>query len=254
MNHRTMTRVTTVFMTAILLAMSLATVARAAPPGNAAFSRTWDRTDRPVLDGIVARTWMWGPEANTPLVTEQYEESPNGMRQVQYYDKARMEITNPGSDSDSIWYVTNGLLVVELVTGKMQVGDNSFETRNPAMVNVAGDFDDPTGPTYATFGTLLDATPHTVGSTITERVQRDGSTSIDPSLAGMNVTVGHLDEVTNHGIAAPFWSFMNSSGTVYENGQYVNQPLFQDALFATGRPITEAYWAEVKVGGVYRTS
>ncbi|MEZ4569678.1 MAG: hypothetical protein R2849_04990 [Thermomicrobiales bacterium] len=48
---------------------------------------------------------------------------------VQYYDKARMEITNPGSDSDSIWYVTNGLLVVKLVTGKMQVGDNRTATR-----------------------------------------------------------------------------------------------------------------------------
>ncbi len=42
---------------------------------------------------------------------------------------------------------------------------------------------------------------------------------------------------------------MNSSGTVYENGQYVEALMFQSPLFATGRPITEAYWAEVLIAG-----
>jgi hypothetical protein len=69
---------------------------------------------------------------------------------VQYFDKARMEITHPDADPSSIWYVTNGLLVVELVTGRMQTGDARFVQREPAQVNVAGDPDDPHGVTYAT--------------------------------------------------------------------------------------------------------
>ncbi|MEZ4568871.1 MAG: hypothetical protein R2849_00770 [Thermomicrobiales bacterium] len=75
------------------------------------------------------------------------------MRQVQYYDKSRMEITDPTVDPNSIWYVTNGLLATELITGRMQLGNNRFDDRAPANVNVAGDANDPNGPTYATFTT-----------------------------------------------------------------------------------------------------
>ena len=247
----------TALMLCALIATALSGQVQAAQPGTPAFQRTWDRTDKPVAESVVARTWMWGPEASAPVMEEQYEESPGGMRQVQYFDKARMEITQPGGDTASVWYVTNGLLVVELMTGKMQVGDNRFEDRNAAEINVAGDADDPSGPTYHTFGpmyssNLMDAPPRVVGATITERVARNGVTSDDPSLASQGVTVGYLDTVTSHAIAAPFWDFMNANGMVYQNGQYVKQPLFQDPFFATGRPITEAYWAEVKVGGVQR--
>jgi hypothetical protein len=132
-----------------------ATSAQAATPANAHFMRVWQRTDLPVAEGISNRTWMWGPKAFSEAVVEPYAESPGGMRTVQYFDKARMEITNPDADQSSIWYVTNGLLVVELITGKMQTGHNSFINRFPAQVNVAGDMDDPDGPTYATFTNLL---------------------------------------------------------------------------------------------------
>jgi sugar lactone lactonase YvrE len=171
---------------------------------------------------------------------------------VQYFDKARMEITNPAGDTGSIWYVTNGLLVVELISGRMQVGDNSFQQRSAASVNVAGDADDPTGPTYATFGSLLTAAPAALGTTLTNRVNRAGQVTADPALTGQGLTVALIDEVTNHAIAAPFWSFMTSSGTVWDGTNYVAAPLFENAYFATGRPITEAYWANVKVGGTYQ--
>ncbi len=252
MYTRRLTRIVSLGTLLMILTMSLTSMAQAYSPGNDAFNGAWGRTDRPVLDGVAARTWMWGPEATTQIMSEPYAESPNDERQVQYFDKSRMEITNPNGDSGSVWYVTNGLLVVELITGKMQVGDNSFESRNPAEVNVAGDFDDPTGPTYATFGTLLDESPRATGTTITERVDRQGVVTNDPALAGEGLSVSYVDNVTNHAIAAPFWDFMNSSGVVYQGGQYLNQPLFQDPFFATGRPITEAYWAEVKVGGAYK--
>ena len=216
------------------------------------FSPTWDRTDRPVQEGLVARTWMWGPNGNPMAESEPYDEASGGERQVLYFDKARMEITNPDADPNAIWYVTNGLLVVELITGSMQVGDHNFRQRRPAHVNVAGDADDPNGPTYATFGSLLDAQPRAVGTAVTERVDRSGQVAIDSTLAIQGVTAVHLDEVTHHAIAGPFWEFMNSNGLVYEDGAYVTRPLFESPYFATGRPITEAYWATVQVAGTPR--
>ena len=53
---------------------------------------------------------------------------------MRYYDKSRMEINNPGGDPNNIYYVTNGLLTVELVTGKLKRGDgpNDVEQYQPA--------------------------------------------------------------------------------------------------------------------------
>jgi len=57
--------------------------------------------------------------------TEPYAEGVDngqpGVRLVQYFDKARMEQTNPDRP------VTNGLLTVELKSGNLQRGDVSFE-------------------------------------------------------------------------------------------------------------------------------
>ena len=105
------------------------------------------------MDGVANRTWMWGPHANSPEMAEPYVEGTAGMRTVQYYDKSRMEISvDPDVDPQSVWYVTNGLLVIEMVSGRLQVGDGTFQDRAPAWINVAGDPEDPLGPTYATFG------------------------------------------------------------------------------------------------------
>ncbi len=60
------------------------------------------------------------------------------------------------------------------------------------------------------------------------------------------VTVDGID----HTIASVFWEFMNSSGPIEENGQIVTDNLFQHAVYATGYPITEAYWTTIRVGGV----
>ncbi len=244
------------FLLATLSGMMILTLlgraATAEAPANDAFQQTWQRTDKPVLDGAVARTWMWGPEAFTAAIDEPYAESPNGQRTVQYFDKSRMEITNPDADPNSIWYVTNGLLVVEMMTGQLQTGDSSFETREPAQVNVAGDANDSNGPTYATFAGLRNATPLPSGQPIIQRVDRAGNVSDDPSLASQNVQVTFLDDVTKHAVAGPFWDFMNTSGTVYENGYLVAAPLFENAFFATGRPVTEPYWANVLVAGTAR--
>ena len=224
----------------------------AAPPANAAFERTWARTDKPVADLAVSRTWMWGPEANTDGMIEPYAEAPGGIRTVQYFDKSRME--DNAYRAGAPWDVTNGLLVVELMTGQMQVGDSAFVVRPPAQENVAGDADDPTGPTYVTFAGLRGAPPYADGATITQRVNRAGAVTNDPSLAGQGVTAAYRVSVPgiNHQVASPFWTFMNSTGLVYENGSNTTDSLFENPFYATGYPVTEAYWANVKVAGTYR--
>lgn len=192
-------------------------------------------------------TWMWGPASNTPLMFEPYygarsetyrAESLDNWRMVIYFDKSRMEITDPTADPNSEWYVTNGLLAQELITGNMQVGDAIWFEMSPANVNVAGDADDPTGPTYATFyGLAYEA--QSVGSVINQRIDRNGNVTEDSGMDWRDVRAQMWVPETSHTVAGPFWDFMNATG--YESPFYV-----------TGLPITEAYWATVKVGGTYK--
>lgn len=226
------------------------TSTRAISPGPDAFQRTWQRTDGPVASHAISRTWMWGPAAFTAPMTETMTDAPDGRRVVQYFDKSRMEITNdPTVDPDSIWYVTNGLLATELVTGRLQLGLDSFEERSPAAINVAGDPGDPNTPTYATFTELLDGAPIEVDTVLTRRVARDGQVSDDPTLASYDVQATYFVPETNHTVAGPFWEFMNSSGLIGEGGALVEGSLFPNPFYATGFPITEAYWTTVQVGG-----
>jgi hypothetical protein len=162
-----------------------------------------------------------------------------------------MEITHPASDRTSPWYVTNGLLVVELVSGRLQTADSTFEQRAPAEVNVAGDPDDPAAPTYATFSSLRSAPPSDEGTTITSRVNRDGVVTLDPALARHDVTAGERVQAwgIDHRVASVFWDHMNSQGTVMIGGREVTDTLFPDPIYATGYPITEAYWTTVRILG-----
>ncbi|MCO5175898.1 MAG: S8 family serine peptidase [Thermomicrobiales bacterium] len=217
-----------------------------------AFGRTWERTDEPVRELMVTRTWMWGGEPFTDPLTEEYADSPGGQRTVQYYDKSRMEITNPSDDPIELWYVTNGLLVRELITGEMQVGDDAFQTRSPADVNAAGDPDGTSGPTYATFGPTLDDPAVPDGATIVQQIDRAGNITVDMDLASYGVTAAYRvqEPGLNHQVASVFWDFMNSEGLIYSDGDYLTDRLFENPFYATGFPITEAYWTWVRVGGV----
>lgn len=205
------------FIVSIVLLVP-ALVSQAAVSTNADFDRTWARTDKPVADGQVSPTWMWGPQPFTEPVTEPYAECPGGSRTVQYFDKSRMEITDPAGDPTSVWFVTNGLLSTELITGNLQLGNDTFEQRTPAAINVAGDADDTNGPTYATFTNLLDAAPAAIGEAYIEWLDRAGTITQDSGLAARGITAAYLDDVTNHAIAALFWAFMTSTGTVYQDG------------------------------------
>ncbi len=236
----------------VALSMSLISIAPAAaqPIAGNYFGRTWAHTDQPVAAGQVNRTWMWGPSANSAALLEPYAESPNGQRDVQYFDKTRMEITHPNGDMSSIWYVTNGLLAKELITGNLQLGDNTFEQHDPANVNVAGDASDPNGPTYATFNKLMSFGAVPAGWTITQTVDRAGTVGADAELSNYNVTAEDVGAPTQHNVASVFWNFMNSSGTVFDEGAYHSALIFDNPFYATGYPLTEAYWTNVLVGGV----
>ncbi len=214
---------------------------------HTAWHRTWQREDRPVMAGE-SRTWLWGPEFFDARI-EEYDQTPGGFRAVRYFDKSRMEITNPAGDRGSEWYVTNGLLVMELVTGEMQVGDDRFVQRGPAEIPVAGDEDDPDGPTYATLQTLLDEPATDPGAEITATLNRAGE--VGDGGPG-DVFAGEYVEATDHTVADVFWDYLNSSGMIWDGQQMTDGRLFQPTFFATGFPITEAYWTEVRVGGETR--
>lgn len=234
----------------VMLATANSSVAVAATIGNDAFQSTWARTDQPVANHQTNRTWMWGPQANTGSLAEPFLDSPNGRRTVQYFDKARMEITDPAGDPGSLWYVTNGLLAKELVTGNLQLGAESFEQYEPSQSNVSGDPGDSNAPTYASFLRLLHSEPLPTGQTIIQVVDGSGQVDADPNMVGHGVTAAVPVPETNHTVASVFWEFMTSSGTVSENGETTNAPLFQNPFYATGYPITEAYWSTVLVNGV----
>jgi V8-like Glu-specific endopeptidase len=230
----------------------------ATPPGqpgaveqiaSSHFESTWKRTDAPVMDRYISRTWMWGPAPFTQSVTESYADSPDGVRTVQYFDKSRMEITHPDGDAGSIWYVTNGLLTRELITGQRQIGDATFVMFAPAELPVAGDTDDPNAPTYASFREVMGAPPSRIGDTVTARIDRSGSVTVDPSLSSYSVSAVYFVPETGHSIASPFWEFMNSSGPVFEDGVISVNELFLNPFYATGFPLTEPYWATVNIDG-----
>ena len=235
----------------MLLLTMFASAAAEAVEGEA-FQRTWARTDMAVLEGVSSRTWMWGPDAISEGFFEPYTEGHNNGRFVQYFDKSRMEITTDLSvPYDSEWYVTNGLLAKELITGQMQFADNDFIDWGSAEIPAAGDVDDRYAPTYATFWNKL-YVPLDYPGLRTERINRAGLVWDDPDLAWYDVGAYEYVPETNHRVADVFWDFMNSDGPIFTDGHYMLWPLFDSPFYATGYPITEAYWAEVKVGGAYK--
>lgn len=229
--------------------------ASAADFADAAFQRVWTRTDKPVADKTAVRSWYWGPTPGETK-TEAYAQGAGGTRKVQYFDKSRMEINNPDGDKNSQFYVTNGLLTVELVSGKMQVGNSSFEGRFPAHIPLASDNDDKNAPTYATFTQLANtylgnhyATDQT-GKAVNNNINRAGITSRDTSKEKYGVKYAHYDTTTQHNIADKFWDFVNLSGQVVgDDGKLTTAKLSDPWFYTTGLPISEAYWANVKIAG-----
>ncbi|MHB8644545.1 MAG: hypothetical protein ACYDAR_02005 [Thermomicrobiales bacterium] len=236
-----------------LLSLLSVTPARAAEQfANPAFRLLWERTDGPIAASAVQRTFLWGPAPISGAVQEKYAQSPGGMRLVQYFDKSRMEVTQPMSAQGSAFYVTNGLLVNELMTGRVQVGDDpaQVEAHEPANINAVGDSDDPNAPTYQTLAKLRALPARAVDAPVREQVDRTGNVSTG---GAEGVTAAVLVPETRHAVASVFWTFMNSAGPVSDGaGGTVTGPLFANPFYATGFPVTEAYWTTARVAGVAR--
>jgi hypothetical protein len=225
-------------------------VASAEPIGRPAFQRVWQRTDLPVQRGVAGHSWVWGPEPFTAVLSEAHAEGPGGRRDVQYFDKSRMEINNPNADPNAAWFVTNGLLVNELIQGYVQVGFSKFIPLGPANVAIAGDPDN-TFPTYASLIRIYNTPDGSQpGDHVTSMFLPEGAGELPKYANDPAVEIIHSER--GFGIPRALWNFMNSSGTVYENGRFVpNQRLF-DWLFVLGYPTTPAFWTQVRVGGVQK--
>jgi uncharacterized protein YkwD len=208
----------------------------------AAIGDLWRKVDGTVGQSQSTRTWLYGPDVNKSL-TEIYSESPANKRNVWYFDKARLEITQPSGDTSADWYVTSGLLPKELMSNQIQVGNNNFVAGpGAAKVVIAGDVtNNPDAPTYQTFSKVSSLNndkraPNRVGMVDQEMLTLSGQ--VVQATPAVNVRYAYYDSTLGHNVADVF---MNSFKT-----------LPKDWLYIVGLPLSEPYWTRVKVKGVDR--
>ena len=222
-----------------------------------AFIPTWQRYDEAITTGRAIRSWIWGPESHS-FAQEAYQEAAGGCRTVLYWDKSRMEITNPGASRTDKYFVTNGLLARELVSGQIQVGQNKTvqAPNGPAQIPVAGDsLNNPNAPTYAAFAsvTTVNATDHLAlnrgTALIDQTLDKTGTPGTDTAFDKYNVRLAYYADQTHHNIPDVFWTYMNSRGPIKVNGEWQDGDTV-DWLYSMGLPLSEPYWTRVKVGGV----
>lgn len=211
---------------AMLTAWVAAPASAATSFANPLFQQQWQQ-------GEATTPNFWGPlSLARDGSNEPYVEAPGGTRLVQYFDKARMELTNPTTG-----VVTNGLLAAELISGRLQLGDNTFENRQPAGVPVAGDPDN-IGPTYASINTnattLLANAASTPGTPVTRALGATGTlgTYTGASAADPQGNIGAYDADTQHNVPAAFANYRTKVG-----------------LLSIGFAISEPFWSTVKVAG-----
>lgn len=223
---------------ASLVCLAAPSFAESVAFADPAFQRTWSRTDAAVSRGKSSISWLWGPQPNSPGLREPYAESPGGTRLVQYFDKARMEINDPDADRSALWFVTNGLLPVELITGRLQVGENSFTQQEPARIAALGDPDNPF-PTYADLAPLFtyEGAGDRIGNPVTGFLNRDGTISGYDAYRDDESTV-IAATIKSHGIPLAFSQHM------------IDQSQRLNPIFVFGYPVSGAYWTQIKVNGV----
>jgi hypothetical protein len=213
------------------------------PPGVAkadpAVQQIWSAADGAVQKLADTRTWLWGPDVDAAKM-EPYSESPGGERQVYYFDKSRMEITNPNGDRSSDWFVTNGLLVRDMILGAIQTGDQTFQQAQPATIPIAGDDTaNPNAPTYASLHNLASlgngyTVPDRTGQKVVTTLNKAGTIGQQASLG--TTTYASYDTTTGQNIAGVFWSWMTT-----QDWQWI---------YVLGHPISEPYWVQTNVKGV----
>ncbi len=196
----------------------------------------WD-ADGPVSQLQAQRSWLWGPDT-WESAGEPYAEETDGSRQVNYFDKARMEVNDRTGASTM---VTAGLLVRDMIYGKAQVGDTQFVNAEPANVPLTGDplAFNPDAPTYASLHDIASietdrSVPARPGQAITEVLWKDGSVGTNPSLGSM-AKYGSYETTLGHNIAAVFDVYLQSLPT--------------DWHMSVGLPLAEPYWVRSNLAG-----
>ena len=216
-----------------------------------AFQQLWSYSDLAVAQNQTQRSWEWGPKPGVVKV-EAYSDSPGGTREVQYFDKSRMEINNPKGDRTNPWFVSNGLLVKEMITGQIATGDNTFDQRAPARLQVAGDVvSDNPAPTYAQFAPLItngtqNRATDLTGQTITQGLANGSVINLDAPPEALKFS-NYIQE-TGHNIPQVFYDYMTSHGTIYDNGY--KQGTVRNWVFSMGYPLSEPYWIKAEIGGI----
>jgi hypothetical protein len=206
-----------------------------------AFAQRWQRDEQFVPN-------FWGPLSNAE--NGQYEQyvgsdpcpriilchvappdPSTAQRLVEYFDKGRMELTvGPGGAS-----VTAGLLVRELITGQLQLGDSDFAQRAPAAVPVAGDADNPF-PFYRDLASGPAVTATTPAGSPVQTLLTPSGVSVASDVAADPATViAARDAETGHVLPRAFVDFRGRVG-----------------LDAVGLALTEPFWVDVRVGGTPR--
>lgn len=208
------------------------------------FALVWQRTDAPVAAGQVARSWIWGP-APGQLLNEPFAEGKGGVRTVQYYDKARMELNEAVTSTLSPWRVTTGLLVNEMVTGQIQVGATQFLPGKPSDQAVAGDVNVTTNPRYSDFVQAVatkadDRTGQPINETLSSQT---------PGAQPGRANYGQFANETKHNIADVFWTYLQQTGPVSAPDSTSRSELLFDWVYLMGYPISEPYWSKVTVAG-----
>lgn len=199
----------------------------------------WAADDAPIINGDSSHTWTWGPQIFRSTA-EAYAEAPNSLRAVWYLDKARMELTYPHGDSDEPWFVTSGLLVREMMSGRIQTGDATYETRTPPDTPLAGDLDAPAEATI----TLLDLQPLAslnndrrapartdYDASVVEVLGKGGVVTQAERLLQYDVHLRSYDPVLGHNIAHVFTDALPTD----------------KLLYTAGRPLSEPYWTVVPI-------
>jgi hypothetical protein len=148
-----------------------------------------------------------------------------------------MEINTPDADRSGLWFVTNGLLPIEMITGQVQVGDGQFEPRAPAAIPAIGDPDN-SFPTYADLALVFtrQGTGDQIGNPITGRLNPDRTISgYDAYRSDSSTWVAAVEQ--QHGIPAAFLGYMNA-----QSGDL-------GRTFVFGLPVSGAYWVQARVMG-----
>jgi hypothetical protein len=211
---------------------------------NTQFAKVWAKADQPVAEGKAQRSWLWGPSANY-TGWEPYEGLPGDKRQVQYYDKSRMEVNNPDANPNDPFFVTNGLLTVEMIAGEVRLGETEIRATTAATLTVAGDprKDNPLTPSYGAMRGVASVKGDNMvqdktGEFVEEAMDVNGNVSPERENARAARYVNYVPQ-TGHNIPDLFYTYLQRMQAEYG----------YDWTFAMGYPITEAYWTKMRVSG-----